>query len=264
MNWDQRGAGRTFGRNAPDNVDENYWIENPLTLNQMVDDGIELAKYLTKHLNKKKIILIGTSWGSILGTRMVLEAPELFYAYIGHAQFVSFKENLKFAYQKTFELAKNSDDTTSLEKLESLGNPLYSNAGNLGQMLRVVKKFENENSIPAPANWWKIATEYDNETDQRDRYNGDDYSFLYFAGHEAFGIKPMAEEVDFNREGLDFKIPVFFVQGEQDILTPKELSRAYFDKLSAPEKEYFLINDAGHNYNLSVVNQLYQILKERI
>jgi hypothetical protein len=35
----------------------------------MTTDGIELASYLIKHLRKEKIILFGTSWGSILGVK---------------------------------------------------------------------------------------------------------------------------------------------------------------------------------------------------
>ncbi|CAN5500114.1 hypothetical protein BH23BAC1_BH23BAC1_24990 [soil metagenome] len=55
VNWDQRGAGRTFGRNAPSEIDENYWIENPLTVEEMIADGIELAEYLIKKFNQQKI-----------------------------------------------------------------------------------------------------------------------------------------------------------------------------------------------------------------
>lgn len=44
VHWDQRGAGRTFGRNAPAVVNEAYWIENPLTVKQITDDGIELTE----------------------------------------------------------------------------------------------------------------------------------------------------------------------------------------------------------------------------
>src|SRR5688572_24170968 len=44
--WDQRGAGRTFGKNAPETVTEDYWMENPLTVEQMTTDGIELSEYL--------------------------------------------------------------------------------------------------------------------------------------------------------------------------------------------------------------------------
>lgn len=136
INWDQRGAGRTFGRNAPNEVDENYWIENELTLNQMVTDGIELTEYLTKNLSKQKVILMGTSWGSILGVKMALARPDLFYAYLGHAQFVDFSENLIYAYDKVLELSWESGDSISIQKLTLLGKPVYNDARSLGQMLR--------------------------------------------------------------------------------------------------------------------------------
>lgn len=48
--WDQRGAGRTYGRNVPAEINEDYWVENPLTVEQMTNDGIALTKYLINHL----------------------------------------------------------------------------------------------------------------------------------------------------------------------------------------------------------------------
>jgi pimeloyl-ACP methyl ester carboxylesterase len=80
VQWDQRGAGRTFGKNVPAKLNEAYWIENPLTVEQMTADGIALSKYLIKYLKKQKIIILGTSWGSILATEMALKDPVLFYA----------------------------------------------------------------------------------------------------------------------------------------------------------------------------------------
>lgn len=43
VQWDQRGAGRTFGRN-PDSADEQ------LTIDRMARDGIEVAEHLTQRL----------------------------------------------------------------------------------------------------------------------------------------------------------------------------------------------------------------------
>jgi pimeloyl-ACP methyl ester carboxylesterase len=264
INWDQRGAGRTFGRNAPTEVTEDYWIENPLTVAQMVEDGIGVAEYLIKYLGKQKVILIGTSWGSILGAKMALAKPDLFYAYIGHAQFVNFSENMAYAYNKVYEMAQKNTDTTSMQQLETLGKPPYDNAKFTGQFLRIVKQYEQKNSVPAPDHWWSLAPEYDNEKDNTDRYNGDDYSFIYFAGHKNLGIKSMVSDIDFNKEGLAFKIPVYLVQGEQDILTAKEINKPYFDKIKAPKKEYFLLPGAGHGHNQSVVDQQFQILKKNL
>jgi pimeloyl-ACP methyl ester carboxylesterase len=53
VHWDQRGAGRTFGKNAPGNVDEDYWMENPLSIQQMTSDAIELSEYLLKFKEEK-------------------------------------------------------------------------------------------------------------------------------------------------------------------------------------------------------------------
>jgi pimeloyl-ACP methyl ester carboxylesterase len=79
VQWDQRGAGRTYGKSGPS-------IEPTMTIERMAQDGIEVAEFLTKHLNKKQIIIEGASWGSILGINMAHARPDLFYAYVGVAQ----------------------------------------------------------------------------------------------------------------------------------------------------------------------------------
>lgn len=261
VNWDQRGAGRTYGRNVPATVDEAYWIENPLTVKQMTKDGIELAQYLIQYLNQEKIILVGTSWGSILGTEMALSNPELFHAYVGNAQFVNFSENINYAYQTVLEMVKKSNDVNAIKILESLGKPPYANAKSYGQLLRVVKKYERKNSTPAPTTWFKLALEYDNEKDSKHRYDGDDYSFVHFVGHGKLGIKSMVSDTDFSMTGTEFEIPVYLIQGENDILTAKEVNRPYFDKIVAPDKAYLLVPNAGHGHNQFVVEKQYEVVK---
>jgi hypothetical protein len=54
------------------------------------------------------------------------------------------------------------------------------------------------------------------------------------------------------------------IQGENDILTAAKINKPYFDKISAPDKAYYLLPDAGHGYNESVVDAQYQILKEKL
>ncbi|WP_018478897.1 alpha/beta fold hydrolase [Pontibacter roseus] len=262
--WDQRGAGRTFGRNAPENVTEDYWIENPLTVERMTADGIELSEYLIKHLGKRKITLVGTSWGSVLGANMALRRPNLFTAYISHSQIVNGEEGFLNAFNKVSKLALAAKDQESLDKLATLGPPPYEDARKSGQLMRIIKKYERENSIPAPANWWKVTSEYDNEKDANDRYNGDEYSFLYFAGHKQMGIKPIQAGVNFMKDGLRYKTPVYFIQGEEDILTAPELTKAYFDKVRAPKKEFMLVPGAAHGHNQAVVDAQYKAVKKAL
>ncbi|WP_299821590.1 alpha/beta hydrolase [uncultured Pontibacter sp.] len=262
--WDQRGAGRTFGRNAPETVTEDYWIENPLTVERMTADGIELSEYLIKHLGKRKITIVGTSWGSVLGASMALKRPDLFTAYISHSQIVNGEEGFRHAFNKVSKLALAAKDQESLDKLATLGSPPYEDARKSGQLMRIIKKYERENSTPAPANWWKVKSEYNNEKDTNDRYNGDDYSFLYFAGHKQMGIKSMEAGVDFKRDGLRYKIPVYFIQGEEDLLTAPELTKAYFDKVKAPKKEFVLVPGAAHGHNQAVIDAQYTAVKKAL
>jgi pimeloyl-ACP methyl ester carboxylesterase len=260
VHWDQRGAGKTFGRNAPKEIDEEYYKENPLTVVQMASDGIELTKYILEYLNKEKLILVGTSWGSVLGMEMILDSPEFFEAYIGHAQFVNFSRNIKDAYANVYALAKSGQDGISLEQLNRLGEPPYDNARDYGQLLRIVKHFEREHSVPAPESWWKIASSYDNAAASKARYEGDDYSFINFVGHEKLGIKSMVSTIDFDKVGLVIEVPVYLIQGEQDLLTSKTINKPYFDKISAPEKKYFLLPDAAHGFNQSVIDKQFEVV----
>ena len=261
VNWDQRGAGKTYGKNAPSELSEDYLINNPLTVEQMANDGIELTKYLLKHLNKRKVILVSTSWGSILGIKMALSNPEFYHAYVGHSQFVNFSKNMDYAYQTVYKMSKQANDTETLQTLESIGKPPYDNAKSYGQLLRIVKTAEQANATPAPDTWFKISPAYNNEKDRNDRYNGDDYSFINFVGHEKMGIKPMGAEINFDENALKFKIPMYFIQGAHDILTAKAINKPYYDALKAPKKDYFLLHDAAHGHNQSVVDKQYEVLK---
>jgi pimeloyl-ACP methyl ester carboxylesterase len=79
VQWDQRGAGKSLEASGPS-------IASTMSIQRMADDGIELAELLRAHLKKEKILLLGHSWGSILGVHMVLQRPDLFYAYVGTGQ----------------------------------------------------------------------------------------------------------------------------------------------------------------------------------
>ena len=46
--------------------------------------------------------------------------------------------------------------------------------------------------------------------------------------------------------GLEFSIPIFVIQGEEDFTTPTALARQYLESIKAPRKEFVLIKDGGH------------------
>ena len=260
IQWDQRGTGKTFGSSAPEGLTPAYLKSNPLSLEQMTSDGIQVSEYLTRFLGKKKIILFGTSWGSALGVKMAVKRPDLFYAYIGHSQIVNPSDDLPL-YNRVYQMAQRNNDKQSLVILDTIGKPPYNKARNAGMLLRVVKKYERTNSKPAPAAWFAEAPDYANVKDQQNRNDGDDYSFVHYMGDKGLGIQPIRSSINLIKDNLEFKIPVFFIQGEEDLLTPQETTLNYFNKISSPEKKYSLLPDTAHGFNEAVVETLYKICK---
>jgi pimeloyl-ACP methyl ester carboxylesterase len=262
VQWDQRGSGKTFGLHAPAELDPSYLKANPLSTGQMTADGIAVTEYLIKHLGKRKVILFGSSWGSVLGVLMASQRPDLYYAYIGHSQVVDPADNFVFVYNKVFKMAREEKDEKSADALRLPGPPPYEKAKNYGQLLRIVKKFEKEHSIPAPDYFWKVSASYNNAKDEKDRSDGDDYSFVNYTGDIKMGIEPMMTGIHFSKYELEFKLPVIFLQGEEDILTSKEITKPYFDKIHAPKKTYILIPHAAHGFNQSVMDSQYKVMKQ--
>jgi pimeloyl-ACP methyl ester carboxylesterase len=70
VHWDQRNTGKTFKLSDPDSVLKT------LSLERSVEDAYELTQYIKQKLKKEKIVIIGHSWGSVLGTALVLKYPE--------------------------------------------------------------------------------------------------------------------------------------------------------------------------------------------
>ncbi|MCX2682078.1 alpha/beta hydrolase [Galbibacter sp. EGI 63066] len=262
VNWDQRGSGKTYGKNTPDKLDADFLKSNPLRLEQMIEDGVEVAGYLIDYLDQEKIILMGESWGSILAVKMLGENSELFRCYIGNSQIVNPSEDLKFAYQKIKEIATRENDQESLKQLTEIGKPPYDNGMTAGRLFRIIKKYERKYSSPVPQNWWNPSPDYDNKTDAKNRFEGDDYSFFSFIGDQNLGIVGMSKKINLWESSTHLKAPVHIFQGEHDILSPFEISKAYFDALQQPLKTYSFVKGAGHGTHPNILAEQYKFLME--
>lgn len=260
VQWDQRGAGKTYGYHAPEELTPEFLAANPLTVDQMTADGIAMTEYLAAYLNKPKVILFGTSWGSVLGVRMATRRPDLFYAYVGHSQVVNPASDVEL-YEKVHQMAEKTKDGESLETLNAIGKPPYDRARNVGQLLKIVKKYERARSIPAPDAWFEPASGYDNPKDNQNRSDGDDYSFVSYTGDSRLGVPAMRATVNFLAENPAFKIPVYLIQGKEDLLTPREVTRKYFKGIEAPKKKYILLSKTAHGFNQAVLDAQYNVFR---
>src|SRR5919106_1953344 len=99
VQWDQRGAGRTFGRNGAQGT-------GVLSIDRLTQDGIALTQHLRSRLQKDKIVLFALSFGSVIGLNMVQARPELFAAYVGSGQFINAADGDALGYRLTLEQAR--------------------------------------------------------------------------------------------------------------------------------------------------------------
>jgi pimeloyl-ACP methyl ester carboxylesterase len=239
VQWDQRGAGKTYGANKPAE-------DEALTLDRMAQDGVEVARYAAAGFGKRKVILMGGSWGSALAVSMAQAAPELFHAYVGTAQLVSGRQDTMASYQHTLALARAANDVDAVGKLEKLGTPPWTDPRAFGVLRRVTRKYEAKVSDPAPENWFSFGAGYDTPEYRAAYEAGEDYSYLQFVGLQGNGIE---ERIDLPASATRFAMPVYLLQGENDLVTPAEVSRAYFDRISAPAKKFITLPRTGHDPN---------------
>lgn len=120
-----------------------------MTISRMAEDGIEVAEYLCRHLHKTKIILLGHSWGSILGIHMIRLRPDLFSAYVGSGQIVNLEQDAEAAYPLVLERAKALNNTQAIKQLESVGPPPYPDSPKKWVWVR----WANELDPQSPAQW---------------------------------------------------------------------------------------------------------------
>jgi pimeloyl-ACP methyl ester carboxylesterase len=253
VQWDQRGSGMTYARNpVTDDVS--------LRVDRLRDDGIEVAAWAARRFGRRQVILTGSSWGSALAVRMAKASAQSFCAYVGTAQLVEVLRD-RGPYDAVLALARAAGDADAIAKLDALGPPPWTNPRNPGILRRVQRKYEALSTDPAPKAWSTPAPRYTTANYETDYTAGEDYSWLQFVGMQGDGI---GAHIDAYGLGPRFDLPVYLVQGTQDLLTLPAVTRAWFDSLQAPRKSYVLVPRAGHDPNPPLLAAQYKVLKEQV
>ncbi len=118
VQWDQRGAGRTLGRNGRDSA-------QTVSIDRLVQDCVELAGALRTSLRKDKIILLGHSWGSVLGALAAKAKPEVFEAFVGTGQVGDPARSYHVAFDALLAKARAVGEARAVRELEEVGPPPY-------------------------------------------------------------------------------------------------------------------------------------------
>ncbi len=238
VEWDQRGAGKTYAANDPKTVAPT------MSLDQLTSDAAEVVRYLQKTYAKKKIFLMGHSWGSVLGVRLAQAHPDWFYAYVGVGQIVNMRESERIGYDFVLAEAKQHHNDEAVKQLEALA-PYPGDVGGLtvsrGQAQRKWLMYYGgltygRTDYKYNANAWELSPDYT----EKDLDALDPGSSLSLER-----LLPAMEIVDFDAV-TRFKCPVFLFEGQHDYTTSYQLAAKWFDKISAPKKELAWFENSAH------------------
>ncbi len=254
--WDQRGCGRTYFRNMekdPENATATYA--------QALTDLDELVDYARERFGQEKVIILGHSYGTILGSEYALANPEKVSAYVSVAQVISMEKMVVYSYEDALKKAKEAgDDTAELEtafetfcESEDMTDMMKVRA--LGTKYQPVKVADRATLISVISPYFGV----------------DDFRWFlkqlgsldtYFALN-----KPLFDytyEFDAYENALEFEVPVYFISGDSDWICPVDSVREYAENITAPEVRLELLDGCGHNVQYSLPEEFAKIVREVI
>jgi len=238
VQWDQRGSGKTYAANDPKQLDST------MTVAQMTADAEEVVSYLRRTYQKKKIFLLGHSWGSVLGVRLAQAHPDWFYAYIGVGQIANMRQSEAIGYRFAVDQARAHDNQEALRELETIapypapGKPL--DLESIGKQRKWLEYYGGlawgRTSFKFDSDAEKLAPEY-SDADLKAIDDGSLFSLGHLLG-------PLSD-TDFTQV-TRFELPILLFIGRHDYSVSHEVSARWFATLHAPAKKLIWFEDSAH------------------
>lgn len=256
--WDQRGAGKSYSPKIP---------KETMNVNQFIADTHDLVVILLRRFNRKKVFVVGHSWGTMLGTLTVQKFPELFYAYVGVGQVANPKANEELSYEYVLDIANKAGNLKDIRTLEGLNTPeAFGTIDPEGKWFDRIEKQrqlllkyggclygkKNYNSL---INVLIASPEYST----RDAVN-------WIKGN-IFSMKAMWPEVmqiNLDEQVPRLEVPVYFLIGRHDYNTPFELAEKYFNQLQAPWKELIWFENSAHSPMYEEPEKFCEVMSQKI
>ena len=215
VEWDQRNCGKTMELNPS---------PKPVTLALCKQDARDLADTLLRRFHRRKLFVLGWSWGTVLGFDLAKHMPEKVYAYFAVSPVVDQVKSEDISLREMKEKAKKDGNTTAIAELSKVKIP-----------------FENAEQLFLDRKWLFILITGTPRDEQQLR------SFFFDPKNQ--WIIPLSKES--SRQNLIKELPavncpVYFFIGKQDKQVNHLIGEAYFKVLKAPKKEIFLFERSGH------------------
>ncbi|WP_315120856.1 alpha/beta hydrolase [uncultured Clostridium sp.] len=230
VHYDQRGSGKSY------HFFEDY---SNITSQLLISDLLAITDYISKRFDKRKILLVGHSFGTYIALQAAAQAPERFTAYIGIGQMSDPIKNelnsLKYCLEQAHE-AGNANDFTRLESLTG-----HIEKGNIITPRNYIRKYGGASRL------------IDDNGDYLEGFlTHPEYNLLdvirYFRGVSVSQDVLLAESTNNPLPSLveSIEIPCYFIMGQYDYMTTVESAKEYFDSIKATEKEFIIYSNSAH------------------
>ena len=235
VQWDQRGAGKTWSLNDPETVIPT------LTVDRMMQDVVEMMEHVRQKLGKEKVILLGHSWGSIIGLKAAMERPDLVAAYVAHGLVINMQRNEEEGFRLTLAAAQADGNTEAVSALEALAPyPGELTVARIGDERTWSNHYGGLAAYRENASAWframRLSPDYDEAVLQG-----------YDAGSLASITALMPELRAVNMDAVtEIPVPVFLLHGRHDFTTPPAASLAWLEALEAPAKANYWFDHSAH------------------
>jgi len=231
--WDQRGAGRSFDSEAD---------PHQLTVSRHLADLDVVVDHLRQTLGQAKVVIVGHSWGSMLGLLYSQQHPEKVSAYIGVAQVVSWHHIQQGQYDFTLAESTNRNDETTLKRLHNLGPPPYATFDQQDKLYALMNRYGGgfhkqpcKLCVIAKGMAMGLVTPWE---------------LISIHGSLHTTVDAMTPELlrfDLEQAVPRVEVPVAFFLGRYDRQVNSAVAARYFDTLQAPRKELVWFEESAHN-----------------
>lgn len=240
--WDQRGAGIAY-----DKIEAKTLT---LTKEIYVEDAHNVVCYLKEQFKQNKIIIVGHSFGSVLGIWLAKEYPKDILAYIGIGQCIDYVENEMKSYEWTLNEAKRINDKKSIKKLTKIGFPengqyAKNHVKSLMKQRSVLHKLGGATYANRKSYWRELL--FHDVPILRKEYSRRQL-IQYIKGLSYSPNQPLARtNPDFINTVKSLEVPTYLLLGHHDYNCVCTLAEQWFNALQAPEKKLIWFENSAHS-----------------
>jgi proline iminopeptidase len=250
--WDQRACGKSFNKNA-----------DPKTINfsQLTDDLISCTKYLLEKYRKKKAIIAGYSQGATLALMAASKDKTIFDRLFLVGTDIDLPTASKYAIEFALVKATEKNKGTLLRQAVDLHSTPVNNAR---QFSKRAKLLTNLGGIKSGTSYNQLLI-------------STVLNMIYSKAYRLSDIPKTIKGMEFCQDALlpefnalnlfqrieSIDVPVHFIHGKQDAISPYQTAIKYYKYLRADKKTFTSFDHSAHMPHYDEPEKFAQLLRNK-